>query len=298
MKIGTKLNLLLTLVFVSSILISGAALSRVLQQNVQDEVTSKALSLMQLVNSVRDYTDIHVTPLLRPSSSLETKQKFIPESVPSFAVREVFENLRNHKEYANFLYKDATLNPTNLRDKADEFETNLIERFRQEPGVETLSGFRTLFGENLFYSARPFVITNQSCLRCHSTPEAAPKSQLATYGTLNGFGWNLNEIFATQIIYVPASKVYFSAHQIFSVVLGVLIIVFATVILIVNLLLRMTVIQPIRKMAKIAQDVSSGDMSSDFGKPSNDEIGILAGAFNRMKSSFEIALNLLNQQTK
>jgi len=44
--------------------------------------------------------------------------------------------------------------------------------------------------------------------------------------------------------------------------------------------------------------VSTGDMNSDFGKPTKDEIGALAVAFNRMKSSLEIALRLLNQQNK
>ncbi len=296
MKIGTKLNLLLTLVFVSGILIGGAALSNVLQQRAEDEVASKALTLIEMVNSVRNYTNTQVRPLLEPS--LDTQQKFIPEVVPSYAVREVFENLRNHKEYTNYLYKDATLNPTNLRDQADDFETSLIEHFRNKPELQSLSGFRTQFGETQFYSARPFVITDQSCLRCHTTPEAAPKSQLASYGTKNGFGWKLNDIFITQIIYVPASQVFDSAHRVFSVVVGVLVIVFAAVAILLNLLLRRAVLKPIKKMAKTAQAVSTGDMSSDFGQPSKDEIGALALAFNRMKSSLEIALNLLNQQEK
>jgi len=296
MKIGTKLNLLLMLVFVSTVLISGAALSSVLEQNAQEQVRSKALTLMQLVISTRDYTNNQVTPLLTPM--LETNKKFIPQSVPNFAAREIFENLRIHNDYSNFFYKDATLDPTNLRDKADEFETNLIERSRKESGLQSLAGWRTLFGDNLFYSAQPFVVTEQSCLRCHSTPEAAPKSQLASYGPKNGFGWKLNDIIGIQIIYVPAQKVFDSAHHVLSVVMGILVIVFATVILLMNFLLRRTVLQPIRKMAKIADKVSTGDMSSDFEKPSNDEIGALAVAFNRMKTSFEIALNMLNQHNK
>ncbi|MBV9385184.1 MAG: HAMP domain-containing protein, partial [Chroococcidiopsidaceae cyanobacterium CP_BM_ER_R8_30] len=49
---------------------------------------------------------------------------------------------------------------------------------------------------------------------------------------------------------------------------------------------------------KVAQNVSTGDMSADFGKPPADEIGALVVAFNRMKSSLEIALNFLNQESK
>ncbi len=89
MKIGTKLNLLLTLVFVTGILISGAALSSVLQQNAQDEVTSKALVLIQTISSVRNYTDTHITPLLE--SRLQTDPVFIPETVPAYSAIDVLK---------------------------------------------------------------------------------------------------------------------------------------------------------------------------------------------------------------
>jgi hypothetical protein len=87
-------------------------------------------------------------------------------------------SVRN-KEYKEFLYKDALLNPTNLRDKTDDFEEKIVERFRKESGLKEISGFRNLFGKQVFYSTHPIIITKQSCLRCHSTPEAAPKSQIA-----------------------------------------------------------------------------------------------------------------------
>lgn len=293
LKLVPKFNLLLILVFIGGILISGAALSRVLQQKAQDEVTSKALILIETMNSVRDYTSSHVNPLLSPS--LETEPVFIPETVPAFSATEVFANLRKNEEYKSFFYKEATLNPTNLRDKADSFETKLINRFRSEPTKKQLSDFRILPAGKVFYIARPLAIKEQSCLRCHSTPEAAPKSQLATYGTENGFDWKLNEIVATQIISVPANEVVESAHRSLSLVMGILISIFAIVVLIINFLLRKAVIQPIKKMAKVAQAVSTGELNYDFEQNSNDEIGALALAFNRMKSSLEIAIKMLAQ---
>lgn len=293
LKLVPKFNLLLILVFIGGIFISGAALSRVLQQKAQDEVTSKALILIETMNSVRDYTSSHVNPLLSPS--LETEPVFIPETVPAFSATEVFANLRKNEEYKSFFYKEATLKPTNLRDKADSFETKLINRFQSEPTKKEISDFRILPAGKVFYIARPLAIKKQSCLRCHSTPEAAPKSQLATYGTENGFGWKLNEIVATQIISVPANEVFESAHRSLSLVMGILIGIFAIVVLLVNFLLKKAVIQPIKQMAKVAQAVSIGELNSDFEQNSNDEIGALALAFNRMKSSLEIAMKMLAQ---
>ena len=156
---------------------------------------------------------IRVQPLLLPI--LDTQEKFIPESIPSFSLREMFEILRKNQKYNNIIYKDATLNPVNLRDQADEFEANIVQRFRQESELKDLSGFRTIYGESLFYTARPFRVQKQTCLRCHSTPEAAPKSQIATYGREHGFGWKLNEIIATQIVYVPAKEILANAQRSF-----------------------------------------------------------------------------------
>ncbi len=294
MKIGTKVNIILTIVFIGGILISGIALSSVLHQKAENEVTSKALDMMQFANSIRQYTNDRVQPLLLPK--VETQEQFIPESIPSFSLREVFEILRKKPEYANVIYKDATLNPTNLRDKADKFEADLVQRFRQEAGLKDLSGFRTISEEKMFYTARPFKIEQQSCLRCHTTPELAPKSQIVTYGRENGFGWKLNDIVATQIVYVPVEEVFKSFNQSFVAILGVLGIIFTVIIIAINLLLKKTVLLRIKRIATVAEQVSVGDMDADFGKQSKDEIGALAEAFNRMKYSLEIALNMLNNK--
>jgi len=295
LKLASKFTLILMLVFIGGIFISGAALSKALEHRAEKEVTSQALLLIQAMNSVRNYTSEHVNPLL--VSRLETEPVFIPETVPAFSATEVFENFRKNEVYKNFFYKEATLNPTNLRDKADNFETKLVEQFRSQPETKEITGFRTVPGGEVFYIARPLAVTKESCLRCHSTPENAPKSQLATYGAEWGFGWKLNEIVAAQMISVPSDEVFASARQSLSLVMGILVGIFAIVVLCLNFFLKRAVIQPIKKISRVAQQVSTGDMAADFEQTSSDEIGVLAASFNRMKSSLEIAMKLLNQQS-
>jgi HAMP domain-containing protein len=58
------------------------------------------------------------------------------------------------------------------------------------------------------------------------------------------------------------------------------------------------VLQRIKTIATVAEKVSVGDMNANFTKQSKDEIGDLAEAFNRMKYSLEIALNMLNKNHK
>ncbi|ABA19711.1 possible sensor with HAMP domain [Trichormus variabilis ATCC 29413] len=295
-KIGTKFNLLLTIVFIISIVVSGAALSSILQNRAQTEVISKALVLLNTMTSVRQYTQDRVRNLLLPQ--LETEAAFIPETVPAFSATEVFENLRKNEQYQNFFYKEATLNPTNLRDKADTYEAAIVERFRKNPSLPEIASFRTLPEGTVFYIARPLAIKEQSCLQCHSTPEKAPKSQLVTYGSENGFGWQLNEIVAAQIISVPSEEVFNNAQSTWLGIMAFLVVIFAIVVIIINFLIKKTVIQRIRKIENIAQRVSTGDMSAEFEDKTNDEIGGLAAAFNRMKYSLTIAMDMLNKQNE
>ncbi|MEC4815316.1 MAG: DUF3365 domain-containing protein [Scytonema sp. PMC 1069.18] len=293
MKLGTKINLLFSLVFAIGIIMSGVVASQLLQQNAVEQVSTKAEILIQAMNSVRNYTDSRINPLLEPR--LKTDAAFIPETVPAFSAIKVFEDLSRNAAYKNFFYREATLNPTNLRDKADSFEAEIVKRFRRDAKTKEISDFRQFPEGRYFFIARPLAVTRESCLQCHSTPDVAPKSLIASYGSQNGFGWKLNEIVAAQIMYVPAAQVFDSAQKSVFLLLFILISAFATILIAINFLLRRTVIERIKKMARVAEKVSTGDMSSDFGKQSNDEIGSLAAAFNRMKHSLEIALNMLNQ---
>jgi HAMP domain-containing protein len=254
-KLATKFTLLLSLVFIGAILMSGFALSKALEQRAEDEINYRGQILIQMINSVREYSATHITTLL--ASNLENQENFIPETIPSFAAREVFENLRKNKEYTDYFYKDATINPTNTRDQADEFEIKLIDRFGKEPELKTLSGFRNLYGDKLFYSARPFVLKDSACLRCHGIPETAPKNHLETYGTENGFGWKLNEIIATQIVYFPVKEVFDRVSQAFFLFIAIFTSIFTLVILTFNHLLKRNVIQPLKPMAQLAQKIST-----------------------------------------
>lgn len=294
LKLANKFNLILIFVFLIGLLISGASLSTLLQQRVQQEVTSKADVLLQTMSAVRSYTNENIAPLL--TSQLETSQEFIPETVAAFSATTIFDKFRKNANYQDYIYREAALDPTNLRDRADKFETQLIERFTKEPANTQNSGFRTFPAGEFFYIARRFTITDASCLRCHSTPDKAPKSQIAVYGNENGFGWQLDKTVFAQIIYVPASKVFAAARQFWLLTIVMLFAISAVVMIVINLLLKRTIIKPIMQISKVAQAVSTGKANADFEQRSNDEIGALTASFNRMKSSLEIAKMLLERK--
>lgn len=291
LQLGQKFTLLLVLVFLGGIIASSIALSSVLNRNAQAQLTTNALMLMETMNSVRDYTTNQVSPELANRLSTE----FLPETVPAYSAREVFETFRGSPIYADFFYKEATLNPTNLRDKADSFEAQLVEQFKQQGTAKETSGFRSTPAGNLYYIARPIKIAKASCLECHSTPAAAPASMIERYGANNGFGWHLDEIIGAQMISVPAEKVLKSARQSLVLILGIFVIAFSVATLLVNLWLKRYVVRPLNRMAQAAEAASMGDPGAEFSQNSNDEVGKLAEAFNRMQMSLQMAMQRLER---
>ncbi|HLA45892.1 MAG TPA: DUF3365 domain-containing protein [Aggregatilineales bacterium] len=288
LRLGTRFTIILGVVLIGGIIVSWITLSRVLERRAQDEVTTRGVVLIETMNSVRRYTSTHVNPLL--VDQLENSDEFISETVPAFSAREVFEGFRSDPEYEKFLYKEATLNPTNPRDQADNFETEIVNEFRNDPNLKEQTGYRDLGTEEVFYIARPLAISAESCLRCHSEPDAAPASLVNTYGTNGGFGWELNEVVAAQMIYVPAKDVFDTARLSLTYVLIIFVIVFTVVILLINFLLRLNVIRPVELIAAVAGKITAGDVTQEDLRDQNldaiatrgDEPGQLARVFQKM----------------
>lgn len=286
--LGRKLTVLLLVIFIAGITLSGIALSHILNYKAQDEVSSNGKLLFQTINSVRNYTNDEVNPELEARLG---KDEFAAQTIPAYSARKVFEKLRNEDDaYKDFFYKEAMLNPTNIRDKADSVETALIQKFRQDKNLKILSGFRSFDKEDFYYIARPLAITESSCLKCHSTPDVAPKNMIATYGTEHGFGWKLNLINGVQIVSIPASQVFQKANQSFLLVMGIVTIIFAIAIYMANFWLTRYVVRPIKRVVRVAEAVSIGDMDAEFEKVANDEVGSLVEAFTRMKISLVMAI--------
>ncbi len=291
LKLGTQFSLLLSLVFLVGMLVTGVTLWGIAQHEAEEDITTKAEILTQTMEAVRGYNSSHINPLLK--DKLATAPEFIRETVPAFAAREIFEQFRDRPEYHSFFYKEAAPNPTNPRDQADEFETSLVEQFRQQPNLKNLSGYRATSDSTLFYIARPLAVQQSSCLQCHSKSSLAPKGLLTTYGGNGGFGWKLNDIVAAQVIYVPADEVFDHSRRNMVLMMGIFGSIFAIAGLLVNWLLKRRVIQPIKQLTAIARHVSSASVTAEqvgeFQSASitkvadrNDEPGQLARAFQHM----------------
>lgn len=232
MTLLTRINLVLSLVFLVALGAAGYVSHTILHSNANREVITHAGIMMAAAKAVRSYTVNEVKPLLTEKLA----QTFLPQTVPSYAATQNFERLREtHPEY---IYKEATLNPTNPRDRATDWESDIIQQFRNNDELQEVVGERTTPTGPSIYLARPLRITNGECLACHSVPGNAPKSMLELYGDDNGFGWKMNEVVGSQIVSVPSKVPLEQANHAFFVFMAALVVVFVTIFVVVNLVLR------------------------------------------------------------
>lgn len=290
LQLATQFTVLLSLIFVGGIGLGGFALSKALEHKAQTEIGDRAQLVVQMLNSVSQYTNERIRPIL--DTGIDTN-RLTPEMIPSFSARQVFETLKRDRAYQDFAYKSAVLNPTNPDDKTDLFEAELVRRFQNDRRLKTASGFRTTAGTQQFYSAQPLIVEEATCLRCHSTPDVAPKRHLDRYGTQNGYGWRLNEVIGTQIVYLPATEVFSTARQALFLFFAIFVGVFAIVLLLINALLKRRVIQPLKPMVQLAEKLTQETVSAteiemlehqglNRVAQRTDELGQLGRVFQRM----------------
>jgi protein-histidine pros-kinase len=288
MKLLFKFNLVFVIVFLIGLAATGLLTRKLLERNAQDEVLQQARFLFDKALAVRAYTSKQVAPLLET----QMKYAFLPQSVPAFSATEVMASLQ--KTHADYSYKEATINPTNPRDRAIDWEADVIGEFRKSSDAKEFIGQRDTPAGRALYIARPIKITDGACLRCHSTVDAAPRTLVDKYGPANGFGWQLNEVVGAQLVSVPMAVPLARAHDAWLLFMGMLSAVFATIAVVLNLMLWWLVIRPVMQLSGIADRVSLGELGAPaFNAAARDEIGRLAVSFSRMRKSLVQALRLL-----
>ena len=153
---------------------------------------------MQTALATRGYTNKQIKPLLAPRLA----EEFLPQSVPAYSATEIFNTLREtNPEYT---YKEATLNPTNPRDRTVDWEADVVNAFRADRklhGDHRRAG-RARSGARSTSPARSRSRTRAACAatrRRSSTPASVVKALRDD----DGYGWKLNETVGAQIVSVP-----------------------------------------------------------------------------------------------
>jgi protein-histidine pros-kinase len=292
MRLLAKLNLILILIFAAGMGIAGYVSRQFLRRSAQEQVLQEARLMMEAAGAMRTYTSKQIKPMLNAHHAL--LRTFPPQSVPAYGATEVFTYLR--ERYPAYTYKEATLNPTNLRDRAVDWEADVIEAFRNHPERTEITGERETPQGGALFLAHPLVVT-PPCLDCHGAPAVAPAAMIKTYGRNNGFNWKLGETVGAQIVSVPTAVPKSMADQAFRTLMLSLAGVALGTLLLLDLFIAMIVIRPVAQLSAMADEISKGVLTvPELEVRGGDEIALLARSFNRMYLSLVKAIHLLEKK--
>ncbi len=286
MNLLIRLNVVFVIAFVVVGVVAYEVCASLQQADARREVLTTAGLMLDSALASRAYTADEIDPLLEA----HMQGSFPPQVIPFYAATQTFNNLR--KLHPAFTYKESTLNPTNPRDRATDWEADIIDQFRNHPNSTQMEGERaTPMGRSL-YLARP-IRAQPECLACHGLATAAPATLIARYGHDNGFGWQPNEVIGAQIVSVPFSDAAYGAQRLFSGVTAVIVAVLVALLVIVNATVYWMVLRPLRQMTRHADAVSLGQATGVTFTGGNDEIGALGEAFERMRKSLDKAMKMI-----
>ncbi|CAH0356050.1 diguanylate cyclase [Aquabacterium sp. CECT 9606] len=196
MNLFNRLNLVLSATFVTVYALAGLFFYKQIDRQYRHDLAEASERQMQTAQAVRKFTTDHVRQAL-----LQDSREFHPSSVPSFAANQTMQYLQ--ATYPGQSYREVALNPTNRHNLAKGWEVDAIKEF-QRTNAASLSTITTDSNGMTLHYAKPIKVNSTTCLGCHGTPDAAPGTMLAKYGTISGFGWQLGETIGAQVVSIPA----------------------------------------------------------------------------------------------
>ena len=220
----------------------------------------------------------YVSQTLRPiMAGLVGPDGFIPEAMSStYVSRNLLE--RNLSLHPGYRFKFAAIDPRNEKNTPSETERRVIGVFQQDPSLSEWQGQVEQNGETSLMVATPIRFLD-GCLRCHSTPDIAPKALLERYGATRGFGRQIGDV-AIRTAMVPIRDVNrIAVHHAwatlwpYALVLGLL---YAGS----NLFFSRMIGRPIRAIETAATAITNGSFDVRLPVDRDDEFGRMGATFN------------------
>ena len=214
MGLRTKFNLVMITAFLIGLATATFLAREITTEEAKRQMLNEANLIMRSGTAIRGYTQKEIRPLISDQMAV----RFLPHSVPSWSAQTVLRQVQ--KDFPDYSYKEAALNPTNPSDRATPWEADVINVFKRDRELAEFVATRDTPTGLFLTFARPFRLTDAACLACHSTPAEAPPTMVDLYGKGNGFGWELNDVIGAQIVSVPMSVALTRANHSLLVVRG------------------------------------------------------------------------------
>ncbi len=201
------------------------------KQLVIEDAKQEVTSILKTTNALRSYIENIQKPIIY-KLQLDGKlykdffsPKILSASYISRNIHQRYSDIQKLQNKIHYKYKLAATNPRNPENKADKFETKILNQFRNGEIKE----FSTILEENdqeYFFTAIPIDKNKRSCMRCHSKPEFAPKDLIKLYGKIAGFNEKIGDIRAIISLKIPLSQIIQNHIKDFFISIFIVLIIF------------------------------------------------------------------------
>jgi signal transduction histidine kinase/DNA-binding response OmpR family regulator len=293
MKLSHKFAGAVSLILVLILAGTAVIIIRHQQNLIHDQAQQRAEMVLSFGEACRDYARNTLSPAVREVSP---DRKVFEADSATFVARGTFDELRKREAMKDYSFREASLNPLNPANRADDEEEKLIREFQQDRKKEQLSGFRTRDGREEFYVARPIVVKHV-CLECHDKPSTAPPELVSQYGTASGFGWKEGDINSAIMVSVPSDDIYAMQTAMRWKVFAMFGLLAAVLVAAVFVLFELLIHRRLRASSAVMKRVAA-DPATDARMPvkTRDELGAMASVFNRMADSLRDSHHSLEER--
>lgn len=282
-SLARRFNMALAVIYLGSVVVSLPLVYWYTREQVQQQAAKELSLLVDVVKSVQHYVATSVRPHM-----IERKIFYSPAVSGIVATSKVAEHLRTLQP--QYYIKVASDNPLNPANRAVALEIDLLDEFRRNRKLENWQETGLIGGKPYLVAATPKVSASKGCLRCHGKPDQAPDDVLKTYGRESGYHYQMNDVVGVSLVGVPLAEIRQLAMERSVGVAGGLTVVFGLLFVVVNLLVRKLIIDPMGEITTMAQAVSKGQVDQKMNIDRNDEIGELARAFELMRRSLVLSM--------
>ena len=298
MKTTTYMLLITGLVFVVTGVFVIGFVHYSMRQYARVEAEAKHKIILNRALATHSYFSQNLKPkLFKWSEAFQGEEYFEPSWMSStYAIRHIgkYFNSLNASEY---YFKDAAINARSPENEADQGEREFIQRLNSDPKLRFESDIRLIDGKPYFTTISRGEEMDESCLRCHSVPTAAPSELVSLYGAERSFQRKEGETISAVSIRIPLSAAYENVDQIVLEISTVITMALLVLLGVMFFLTKLFLINPlglIRDGAlKISADKKNLGETIRLTTPGK-ELNAVVSAFNSMSTQLRGTVETLD----
>lgn len=267
LKINSKFNIILSTVLIALFVVAAYLTYERQQELILKIAVDNARIIARQIIETRDYISsvVHGEP--------EHNYDLVPQVVATHIAERITAGSKYYVRQVSLRYR----NPNN---RPDRYETRMLRKFVGKSGHETFSVVDTREGKIFRFMLS--MVAEKSCLECHGEYEKAPSFVRARFPKGHfSYDYRPGEVIGAVSVSIPMIDLYHDMGVNFKLDLFIRGIIFFLILSIMAILVRKTIINPVKRVSSTIINVTrTGNFSERLPRTTDDEIGELVGAFN------------------